>query len=313
MRWRCPILHPRPENARRQRGAQADAGEVGHEPAARVVEGADVVRRHAAHCIRAALVRSKVSIGPVPVRIEGESPAWRRRLPEDTTDEAVPAERLSARRAAAAPRRFRRSCATSTRVREEMKAAGAWVFAAGSTPPSTATVVRVKDGDVLMTDGPFAEGKEHIGGFSIVKAADLDAALEWGRKLARATTLRSRSGRSRSTALMPECRTFDRGDRTCVPRGVRPRGGRAGPRLRRHRHRRGGGPGRVHGGGAALAVERTAAEPGGMDHHDRAQPGDRSAAPRGVARRPPRPGGAAARRYATEPRRRTPCTTIGCA
>jgi hypothetical protein len=40
-----------------------------------------------------------------------------------------------------------------------------------------------------MTDGPFAEGKEHIGGFSIVRAADLDAALEWGRRLARATTL----------------------------------------------------------------------------------------------------------------------------
>jgi hypothetical protein len=74
-------------------------------------------------------------------------------------------------------------------VRAEMKAAGAWVFSAGLHPASTATVVRVKDGEDLMTDGPFAEGKEHIGGFSIIKAADLDAALEWGRKLARATTL----------------------------------------------------------------------------------------------------------------------------
>jgi hypothetical protein len=74
-------------------------------------------------------------------------------------------------------------------VRDEMKAAGAWVFAGGLHAPSTATVVRVKDGDVLTTDGPFTEGKEHIGGFSIVKAPDLDAALEWGRKLARATTL----------------------------------------------------------------------------------------------------------------------------
>ena len=68
-------------------------------------------------------------------------------------------------------------------LREEMKAAGAWVFAGGLHPPSTATVVRVKDGEVLTTDGPFTEGKEHIGGFSIVKAPDLDAALEWGRKL----------------------------------------------------------------------------------------------------------------------------------
>jgi hypothetical protein len=74
-------------------------------------------------------------------------------------------------------------------VRQEMKAAGAWVFAAGLHPPSTATVVRVQDGQLLTTDGPFAEGKEHIGGFSIIRAADLDAALEWGAKLARATTL----------------------------------------------------------------------------------------------------------------------------
>jgi hypothetical protein len=74
-------------------------------------------------------------------------------------------------------------------LREEMQDAGAWVFAAGLHPASTATVVRVKDGDVLMTDGPFTEGKEHIGGFTIVEAPDLDAALEWGRKTAEATTL----------------------------------------------------------------------------------------------------------------------------
>ena len=74
-------------------------------------------------------------------------------------------------------------------VRDEMKAAGAWVFTAGLFPVSTATVVRVKNGESLTTDGPFAEGKEHIGGFSIIKAPDLDAALEWGRKVAKATTL----------------------------------------------------------------------------------------------------------------------------
>jgi hypothetical protein len=71
----------------------------------------------------------------------------------------------------------------------EMKAAGAWVFAGGLHGPSTATVLRPRGDDVLMTDGPFAEGKEHLGGFTIVDAPDLDAALEWGRKLARATTL----------------------------------------------------------------------------------------------------------------------------
>jgi hypothetical protein len=74
-------------------------------------------------------------------------------------------------------------------LNRELEAAGAWVFAGGLHPPSTATVVRVTDREVLVTDGPFAEGKEHIGGFTIVKAPDLDAALEWGRKLARATTL----------------------------------------------------------------------------------------------------------------------------
>ncbi len=74
-------------------------------------------------------------------------------------------------------------------LNQQLKAAGAWVFAGGLHPPSTATVVRPRDGDVLMTDGPFAEGKEHIGGLLIIKAPDLDAALEWGRKAARATTL----------------------------------------------------------------------------------------------------------------------------
>jgi hypothetical protein len=50
-------------------------------------------------------------------------------------------------------------------------------------------VVRLENGDLLTIDGPFTEGKEHIGGFSIIKAPDLDTALEWGRRLARATTL----------------------------------------------------------------------------------------------------------------------------
>jgi hypothetical protein len=71
----------------------------------------------------------------------------------------------------------------------ESKAAGAWVFNGGLHPPSTATVVRLQDGDLLTTDGPFAEGKEHIGGFLIIKAPDLDAALAWARKAARVITL----------------------------------------------------------------------------------------------------------------------------
>jgi hypothetical protein len=73
--------------------------------------------------------------------------------------------------------------------RQELEAAGAWVFTAGLHAPSTATVVRPKDGDVLVTDGPYAEGKEHVGGFTIIQAPDLDAALGWARKAARAARL----------------------------------------------------------------------------------------------------------------------------
>jgi|SRR5215472_16567960 len=74
-------------------------------------------------------------------------------------------------------------------LRDEMQAAGVWVFAGGLHAPSTATVLRYVDGEVLTTDGPYTEGKEHIGGFTIIKAPDLDAALEWGRKYARAVAL----------------------------------------------------------------------------------------------------------------------------
>jgi hypothetical protein len=63
-----------------------------------------------------------------------------------------------------------------------LQTAGAWVFAAGLAPQSTATVVRATGGEVSMTDGPYAETKEHMGGFWIIQAADLDAALDWAAK-----------------------------------------------------------------------------------------------------------------------------------
>ncbi len=65
----------------------------------------------------------------------------------------------------------------------EMQAEGVWVFAAGMHPPESATVLRAQGDDVLVTDGPFTEGKEHLGGFTIIKAEDLDAALHWARRL----------------------------------------------------------------------------------------------------------------------------------
>jgi len=70
-------------------------------------------------------------------------------------------------------------------LNEEMQAAGVWVFNGPLHPATTATVLQAKSGDVLVTDGPLVEGKEHLGGFNVIKAADLDEALGWARKLAK--------------------------------------------------------------------------------------------------------------------------------
>jgi hypothetical protein len=67
---------------------------------------------------------------------------------------------------------------------EELTSAGAWVFGGGLHNKSSATVLRPNDGGVSMTDGPYAETKEQMGGFWVIEAADLDAALEWARKAA---------------------------------------------------------------------------------------------------------------------------------
>jgi hypothetical protein len=74
-------------------------------------------------------------------------------------------------------------------LRDEMQKEGAWVFSGGLHAPSTATVIDPRSNGLPMTDGPYVEGKEHIGGFTIVRAPTLDDALSWGRKLAQATTL----------------------------------------------------------------------------------------------------------------------------
>src|SRR5688500_8856294 len=71
-------------------------------------------------------------------------------------------------------------------IKAEMQSAGVWVFAGGLHPANTATVLRHQGGKVVLTDGPFIESKEQIGGITIVKAPDLDVALGWGRKLAQA-------------------------------------------------------------------------------------------------------------------------------
>ena len=67
-------------------------------------------------------------------------------------------------------------------LNEEMAASGAMVFGTGLRPASSATVVRASGDGVSITDGPYARTKEQMGGFWIIEAADLDAALEWARK-----------------------------------------------------------------------------------------------------------------------------------
>ena len=74
-------------------------------------------------------------------------------------------------------------------LNDELRSAGAWVFAGGLHPARTATVVHLEGDDVLTTDGPFVEGKEHVGGFWVIKAPDLDEALTWARKATRACTV----------------------------------------------------------------------------------------------------------------------------
>jgi hypothetical protein len=71
-------------------------------------------------------------------------------------------------------------------LNEEIRAAGAWVFGGALHGADTATVVRVSEGEVLTTDGPFVESKEHLAGFYVIEAADLDAALAWASKTAAA-------------------------------------------------------------------------------------------------------------------------------
>lgn len=72
---------------------------------------------------------------------------------------------------------------------DELRAADAWVFSGGLHDPDTATVVRIENGQPLLTDGPFIESKEVLGGITVIRARDLDAALRWAEQAARAVTV----------------------------------------------------------------------------------------------------------------------------
>ncbi|MEU5884297.1 YciI family protein [Spirillospora sp. NPDC047279] len=78
----------------------------------------------------------------------------------------------------------REQMARTSRVTEEMQAAGSWVFAGGLLSSHASTVVRPGKGTATMTDGPFAETKEQLGGFWVIECEDLDQALAWAEKCA---------------------------------------------------------------------------------------------------------------------------------
>jgi hypothetical protein len=88
-----------------------------------------------------------------------------------------------------APAELERIMADVAVFEDDAKAAGVWVFSGGLQGQETATVVRAEGDEVLVTDGPFAEAKEYLGGLTIIDCADLDEALHWGRRATRATTL----------------------------------------------------------------------------------------------------------------------------
>lgn len=80
--------------------------------------------------------------------------------------------------------RIREVTAAVGRLEDDMRAAGTWVFGGRLHAPDTATVVEATDGSTpLITDGPFAESKEHLGGFYVIDADDLDDALAWGERV----------------------------------------------------------------------------------------------------------------------------------
>jgi hypothetical protein len=84
------------------------------------------------------------------------------------------------------PDEMQRAYERVNELNAELQAAGVWVFAGGLQPASMATVVREEGSEVMITDGPFAESKEHIGGFWIIAVDDLDAALAWATEATRA-------------------------------------------------------------------------------------------------------------------------------
>lgn len=88
------------------------------------------------------------------------------------------------------PEQFQQVIKNVTEVTQEMQSAGVWVFSMPLADPSTATVVSNEDGTITLADGPFAELKEYVGGFTVIDVTDLDAATAWAGKVSEATGLK---------------------------------------------------------------------------------------------------------------------------
>ena len=188
-----------PPGPARDRAARGRAGELPGHPAAGHPRPADAGRRdHQPACqrrgreglerlSRTSFLSETLSIPDRPVRVGGDQPGD----PREAPDAAVPAQHLPARRTAAATRG-----PGSDHEAGPGLARGARGGRARGSSPAACTrrarppcCARSPDGGVLITDGPFAEGKEHVGGFTVIRAADLDEALSWGRKFTEITRL----------------------------------------------------------------------------------------------------------------------------
>ena len=183
----------------------------------------------------------------------------------------------------------------------ELGASGALGAGYELDSPKTARTVRVRDGETLVTDGPFADTKEQIGGLMEIEAEDLDAAIAIAARI---------------PVVFRAVRRAEAGHRALTTDvGLRFQGGMgpcrcsAHPRPRRHPARRGRGAGRLHDRARALAPRRHAGEPRRLDHHRGPEPGDRPAPPRadlrpqGRAARAARGAAGRGRRRELDPRR----------
>ena len=187
---------------------------------------------------------------------------------------------------------------------------GVWVFGGGLHPANTATVVRETSGDVLTSDGPFAESKEQLGGFWIIEAPDLDAALEWAAEATVACRHPSRSARSRTTERSPMVGAVNAAD---IERVFRAESGRAVASLVRFFGDIDIAEEAVQEA-FAIAVQRwpeagLPPSPAGWIITTAKNRADRQAAPRVVARRSP-PAGRTCSTPTTNPWRWVPWRTI---